>query len=356
MKGATLAIQEIKALGGPNFQLSVQDDGTIDTQKGSQLARGYGLGGYPIMLTRGGGVLGSELPAAKQYEMTEFDVNTALTALNGTPYYYTTSAQTVNGPAIGMAKFLQSKGIKSAVFAALTGLGATDKVWLTVGSTAMANAGIKVMGVVNVPLTATDFTAEAQQIIKLNPPAVYSTVVGNGGAVFSKEVRSMGYKGIIIGADYSPVEAKIAGSAWSDYYYGYDFFPYQNPPNPWSKIFLTESERAFNDPQPEKFYASTYDTMFVIWALVRQIVAQGGDPTKQGDAYVKAWNAQPTVPSIWGGDASTDGTSTYSPTTHGLVSRALSIAKANVNSSGIGSPVQVATFDNLTGANFKLVP
>jgi branched-chain amino acid transport system substrate-binding protein len=86
-----------------------------------------------------------------------------------------------------------------------------------------------------------------------------------------------------------------------------------------------------------------------MWDLVRRIIANGGDPNKQGEFYVNAFDQNPTFPSVYGNPGGVHGTSVFSPQTHTVIHRPVSYGQALGN----GGAQVLATADT-TGSGFQL--
>jgi branched-chain amino acid transport system substrate-binding protein len=129
-------------------------------------------------------------------------------------------------------------------------------------------------------------------------------------------------------------------------YVAFDNFDSAHPENGWSKIFIDEYVKA-NNTQPDYYAANYYEDTFVIWELIRRVLAAGGDP-KDGTALDKVFQTQPWFPSVYGGNQSTAGRIAFDAAkTHSVKRRPMSIAQFRN-----GAFVPLATY-NIGGADYS---
>ena len=81
---------------------------------------------------------------------------------------------------------------------------------------------------------------------------------------------------------------------------------------------------------------------------MRRIIAKGGDPTKQGTAYVDAINESGLFPSVYGTGVKT-GSLTFDLTTHALKHRPVAYGQALANGTG-----EIYANADTTGEDFAL--
>ncbi|WP_187368797.1 ABC transporter substrate-binding protein [Baekduia soli] len=167
------------------------------------------------------------------------------------------------------------------------------------------------------PLGATDYSSTVQKVKQLNPDVVLWMTFGADPAYQAKEMRRQGVNVINAAVDHTSIVAKLAGSAWKGWYFGFDNLDTANPPNPWSKFFIDNWKKDNNGDTPGYFNAGDYITAFAVARLMNDILKAGGD-IHNGDDYVKALEANPSFDHVYGGSATEVGkmvidTKTHSP-------------------------------------------
>lgn len=349
--GITLAVNHIKALGGPNLQVQARDNGLADPAKGVANAREWGNAGVPIVLTSGGATGFSELPYYPQYKMVGIEAGGATKINEGKPFFYQTRSEYPTDMMQGIVEYVKAKhpSFKKALWCTLDYGTAIDDAQESGVKAVLTGAGYQYLGKVLAPPTSTDYSAMLSSIRQANPDFVVCLFPGALAGIFMKQYATSGLNTQIIGQDYTPDAQKIAGSAMNNYEFAFDYFDANNPPNQWAKLFVSEYGKANKGALPTYYSANYYESTFLIWQLIREIIAKGGDPTKQGTAYVDAIAANPAFPSLYGGNGAAHGMKVIGLQTHSLVR--VPMVYASVNGSGTVSIL--ATF-NKGGTNFKL--
>ena len=351
--GITLAVKHIKALGGPDLAVKALDNALADPAKGVANARQWGGDGVPIVMTSGGATGFSELPYYSQYKMMGLESGGATTTNQGKPYFYQTRSEYPTDMMSGIVKYVAAKypSFKTVMYCQLDYGAAITSSQQQGVEQVLATTNFKYLGQNLAPADGTDFSSQISAIRKANPDFVVGLWPGAIAGIFMKQYATSGLKAPIIGFDYTPDAAKVAGKAFAPYQFAFDYFDAVKPPNKWATIFVDEYKAANKGALPTYYSANYYEATFLVWQMIREIIAAKGDPTKQGAFYTDALEANPTFPSLYGGDGGAHGMKTIdAKTTHSLVSVPMVYAEAGAT----GTPTILATY-NKGGKDFKLV-
>jgi branched-chain amino acid transport system substrate-binding protein len=341
--GLKLAVQHIKALG-PTINLNAIDSGFVDAADGVSMMRQFGESGYPLVFTSLGADGGAELPYFKDYNLFGLEAGGATAAFESIPFYYQTRALYPQGVLPPLVRYMQLKYPSLKRWAVLCNESVPTLVneELAFVQNVITAAGFEDVGSSLPSVIQTDFSTNIAQLQALKPDVVLSLLGGAQAGQFLKQYAVGGGQAKVVGIEYLPVVQQIAGNAAKGYIFCFDYFDPQNPPdNQWARLFLSEYRRMFGS-DPTYYSANYYETAFLAYALILRIIASGGDPTTPGDAYVNAFNQNPTFPSVYGGDGGATGQLVFDRTTHILVKRAVAVAEATGAS---GSPIVLATGD-----------
>ena len=348
--GIKLAVAHIAALGGPMLKVDARDNGLVDAAKGVANARQWGTSGIPVVLTSGAATVFSELPYYPQYKMVGFEPGGATKLNEGKPFYYQTRSEFPDDMLAGIVKYVQAvhPEWKKVSYCAIDYGAAVNDSQEAAVKKAVSGAGWEYLGRILASPTSTSYSATISSLRKAKPDFILCLFTGGLTGIFMKQYATSGLTAQVIGFDFTPDAAKIAGPAVGKYDFSFDYFDAANPPNDWAKIFVSEFKRSNGGQAPTYYSANYYESTFLIWQLIREIVAKGGDPTKQGTAYTEAISATPTFASVYGSGTG-HGTKQLDPKTHSLLHAPMVYANA-----ADGTPKVLATFDR-TGSGFKLI-
>ncbi len=352
LKGAQLGVEHLALAGGPKFTIVPKDDQSVNPTAQAQDARAFGEAHIPISLAQSGDQGG--LPLVGQYKILTFDGGGFGAEDYGKPFYWSGLATPVLASQPGLAKFIAAnfKGKNKIVSVGLGGVGVDVSTDENAIKSAFASQGLPMPTFIEGPsYTSTDYGPTVSSVVSANPDLIILQLYGPGLGLFMKGLASYGLKAPVIGVDYEPTSAQIAGSAMIGYMFVQDYFNPVNPGNPWGKLF-SESFQAKFGTAPVTFNANAYEEVFVFWNLIRRVLANGGDPTDSTQLQA-ALVADPTANSVYGPGAKT-GTLSWDVTTHALSHRTISVfqvqsATAAVSGSGLKA---LATCDE-TGSNYQ---
>jgi branched-chain amino acid transport system substrate-binding protein len=114
-----------------------------------------------------------------------------------------------------------------------------------------------------------------------------------------KRAREFGMKQPIVGIEFTPQIQSVAGAATEGYAYATDFFDPESD-QPRLKAFNTAYVQRNNAP-PEFYAASYFDGFNLLADCIQRARAQGGT-YYTGARMAEALRANPTVPTVFGGD------------------------------------------------------
>ena len=152
---------------------------------------------------------------------------------------------------------------------------------------------------------ATDYANTVARVRSSGAEAVFTFNTGNDHAYLLKQLRDGGFKGPVIGIEYTIDAAKIAGDTYNTYIFTADYFDPKTAVNPFAKQFV-EAYRAEYGEDPELYGANYYEEIFMILQLVRRALEQGKDP-HSSQSLLDVLQADPTFLSLYGGTASEPG-------------------------------------------------
>lgn len=353
LKGMHLAAAQIKAAGGPTFTFNVKDLAASTTAgatavtdwHASDIAMGLGAGFFAV---------GSMLPGMAQYKILVIDPGGGTsTVFQDKPYAWGGRAITPNDAFPGTLEWLKQKMPKASRFG-VTGynLGA-----LTTGAVAQLNkqgpqfgpSGSHVVGetLVPEPGTGTDnWPAAIGALRNMNPDVIWNWVWGSDPAAFMKAYGPSGMSAPVIGPDYQASSDSLAGSAFYGYMFAFDYFDPKSPKNPWAQMFVKAYEASYNE-SPDYYPANYYEQMFVLWELVKRVIAAGGDIHNGADLQT-ALESKPTFASVYGTGSET-GSLVWNTTTHTLAKRPMGLFKV-----GTGFKIEPLAYFNIGGVDFRL--
>lgn len=348
-RGPKLAVQHIKALGGPNIQLNIQDNGTGSPQAGVSNMRKFKAGGASVALTTYIADLGAQLPLAKNYEILLLDGAGGTGGLPASPYFWGTRANPEIDAVAGLFKYLDSAhpGIKSVSYAG-SDLGklTNDQVKKAIAKEC-SSRGHKFPDFLLFPVGKTDYSGEISQLKSASPDFIICGAFARDAGYFIKQARAAFPKVPIAEFGHTPDEVQIAGSAYDGVLLADDYFQPNQPTNPWAKLFVSSYQRAFNQ-LPDYYAASLYEDTFMVWQLIRKVLAQKGD-VKKGSDLQKALEADPTFPTVYGTDPAHAPTLSLDPATHSVAKREMGVYEWS------GGDMQPRAYFGIGASDFKLV-
>lgn len=149
------------------------------------------------------------------------------------------------------------------------------------------------------PIGATDYKSYISKIMAANPDFLALWQWGKDWGVAAKQAREMGFTKPIMGVEFTPDAAKLAGPASEGFEAVTDYFDAKSS-DPWSKSFVA-AYKARLGKEPEFYAANYYEGIYILAELIKKARAKGGDYWN-GKALRDALAEIKTFPSVYGGN------------------------------------------------------
>lgn len=347
-RGIKIAVKHISQLGGPDFNVQYYNDGSGVPADGVTAVREMASSKIGVCLASYNDDEGAMFSGVAEYKILSLDGGggTGLFG-NGKPYFWGLRANTPTGPLPGVVKYVQLKmpHVKTVAMD-IWDLGTFDTPILDDEKRRWTAAGRKFGPVEETAVGATDYSSAIQALKSANPDLVLTGLWGLDPGYFMKEYVTSGINKQVIGSEFTDVAQKVAGSAYNNYWYAFDFFNSYRPPNPWAALFVDEYRKTYGS-YPDFYAANYYEDTFIIWDLIRRVLAKGGDPTS-GTQLQDALEEKPQFPSVYGGDATHPGELVIDPVTHSPSRRPMGLFDYNYGN------IKPLAYFNIDGADFTL--
>lgn len=308
LRGLELGLAHVRAAGGPNIKLLTRDNG-MDTAKGVANVREFASNGTPFQFCDYAATLGAELPGYKDNKIFAIDPGGSIAGYAGSDFYYMTRPTPPEAYIGAQSAFLRERFPEGRKWALIGSDAGTDynNEEVRVSREAVAKAGYEWAGDTHVPFDETNFGSAFTRLSQGSPDVIQVNLYGEQLGVFLKQYATAGLDAKVIGIDFTPEAQKAAGTI-EEYYFSNDWFDPVNPTNDWADL-LVEEYRRVNDADPLYPAVQYYQAAFIVWDVIREIIAEGGDPTEPGtDAYVEALGRISSHQSVFGGSGKTLGT------------------------------------------------
>ncbi len=310
-QGATIAATMIKASGGPEIVLKLNDHNNGDVQASE-------IGARRLIEQENIQSLGVSYGAATQAlfpliassGVTTFWSGGANPAGLGQKDLWTTMALYAVDPSTGGLAFIAKKYPNAKRLAILgmleNGLGAVDeiapRVWPEV-----SGGDVAVKEIINIGTT--DFAPVIAKLKAAKVDVIFSTLFANDMGYMIKQVREANINVPILSVDLAtPSVPDIAGAAIAkECYLAVDaYFP--DNPNPYNKAFV-EAYKARYGTNPDYFAANFFEATNVVWVLIARTLKAGKTPGR--GSLSEAIEHDPNFVSVYGGSATQVGKMTF---------------------------------------------
>jgi len=148
------------------------------------------------------------------------------------------------------------------------------------------------------PVGATDYKPYLSKIMAANPDFLALWQWSKDWGIAVKQARDMGFTKPILGIEFTPDAAKIAGATADGYECIADYFDPQSP-DPWTKSFVANYKSKFGK-EPEFYAANYYEGVYILAELIKKAKAKGGDYWN-GKALRDSFAEIKSFPSVYGG-------------------------------------------------------
>lgn len=344
-----LAIKHIQQLGGPKFNLIVKDNKSGDPDAGVQAVRELGAQHVGMELASYSGDLGSMIPGIKKYKIFSLDGTGGTELAVNKPYFWGTIAKTPTDAFPGLGMYLQKKmpNVKKAAFCGWD-LGPLTNAILDDAKKVLAKSGITLVADERSAISETDYSSNIQKIKAANPDVVFIAMYTEDPGYFMKQYALAGInKPVFTFAD-TIAARQVAGPAYNNLYFAFDYFDGDHPTNPWAKFYVSEFKKTEPGYSPDFYSANTYEDFFTLWDCMRRVLKKGGN-VRDGVQLDAALQSNLTFKSLYGGSSSTVGTMTFNQSDHSVATRPMRILQFRN-----GTMNTLATFD-IGGKDFRLV-
>ncbi|WP_183097344.1 ABC transporter substrate-binding protein [Nocardioides pelophilus] len=351
--GAKLAAAQIKAAGGPDFQIVLKDHKSGDTQAGVQVTRELGQEGVHFALYSYFGVVGSALPGIEQYKILSLDGGGGTgVAGKGKPYFYGSRANTPHDSYDGVAQFIkQAHPDAKTVALAVSDYGPafTDEATQLLEA-ALEKQGLSLVTTEVLPVGSQDYSSSIAKLQSSGADVISLGTFGNDTGYFLKSLKAAGDDTPVIGAEYTSDLKDVAGAAADNYTFASDYFNAASPDNDWGKYFVESYTKAYPGADAPDFYAADYyEDMFTFWQVLQRLDAEGKKADNPDDVLA-AFTSDLAFPSVYGvsADGKPYGIYAFDASTHAPKIRQMGVYQFD------GTAVKpLATF-GIGGADFQM--
>ena len=328
-RGTDLAIKHIAAAGGPTIKAIYKDHKSGDPKAGTTAVNELGAAKVPAKMASYVDDLGAMFAGTQQFKIFTLDGGGGTSIFGqGLPYFWGTRAITPNDAIPGLLMYTKT-ALPDAKTVGLTGWDIGEPNTTKVVNDVIAKvkaAGYEYNGLRELfPPSSTDFAATLTKIKANEPDILLGSMYGQDPGFFMDQAQTAGLKATLYGFEFTPDGVSASKGTYDSvgWTFAYDYFDANNPISPWAKLFVDEFKSAYGD-DPDFYAANFYENTFVMWDVIRRVLAKGGD-INDGAQLDAAFQENLTVPSLYGGDSSTVGSYTLDPTTHSVIKRPMGV-------------------------------
>ncbi len=346
-----LAVEQIKAAGGPAIELSVKDIKGPDPVAAKQAASELAAEGVPAKITSMGDGLGAMLADTDKSKILSLDgVGGAQVFTKGTQYFYGTREVAPSDAAPGALEWFKRAHPQGRT----VGLVGVDLGPLNAAIQADMKAKIEAAGLTYNGLWETlspssqDYASMIAKVKKNEPDLLWVAFGGAAPGAFAAQAKSAGVKSELLGIEFTQEAVKASKGVLDreGFKFAMDYFDASKPSNPLAKLFAEAYEKAYGEPA-DFYAANAYEETLMVWDLIRRVIAEGGKP--DDSAQLKAaLEKDPKFASVYGGDAATVGALEIDLKTHGVAKRPMGVFEYKD-----GKVAPLATYD-VGGGDFRL--
>jgi branched-chain amino acid transport system substrate-binding protein len=315
-RGAKLGAEQIEASGGPTFKISIADHKSgqvppavagvrrLTTQdKISTLQTSYGAPSEAI------------IPLIQQNKVLSFNGGGSSPGQVGKDFLWQTRMLFAYDPADGGLAYLAREYPKVKKLAVVgteeNGVEAFKEKVPRIWPELVKGGELVAREIHDVGLT--DFGPVVARIKSSRADAVFTVSFGNDLGYLVKQLREANVDIPVMGIEFTEQACKIAGPAYDTYLFATDHYDPANE-SPWNVQYVKAHKAKYGN-EPEYYGTNYYEQMFVMWELVRRVIASGGDP-KSGADLQKALMEDPEFKSLYGGGPNEVGTMQFNPKDH----------------------------------------
>lgn len=299
-RGAQLAVDEINAKGGVDgtrLELVIEDHKSGNAQASvAAMNRLINIHDVKAVLTSYSPPTLAAAPIADEHNIFMINGGGVSAQLIGASKYLVHNRSLATDLARGIINRAKERGFKKmAIIAWKTDAGDSvreiaEKLWKEMGGEVVAEE-VVVPGSANID-------TQLAKIRVSNPDFVLAGVFRPDVGTVLKRAREIGIKVPILGIEYTPDDAKVAGDFAEGFEFTNDYFQ-PTDDNPWAQQFYNAYKKAY-DQEPDFYAANYYEAVYVIAELLRRAYAAGiEDP--DGADLMALLKKDPSVKSVYGG-------------------------------------------------------
>jgi branched-chain amino acid transport system substrate-binding protein len=315
-RGAKLGAAQIEASGGPSFKISIADhESGLVPPAVTGVRRLITQDSIATLQTSYGAPSEAIIPLIQQNKVLSFNGGGSSPGQVGKDFLWQTRMLFAYDPADGGLAYL-AREFPEVKRLALVGTEENGveafkekvpRIWpqLTKGGEIVARE-LHEVGL-------TDFAPVVARIKASGADGVFTVSFGNDLGYLVKQLREANVDVPVMGIEFTDQACKIAGDAYDTYMFATDHYDPENK-SPWNVEYVRTHKAEYGD-LPEYYGTNYYEQTFVIWELIRRVIASGGDP-KSGADLQKALMEDPEFKSLYGGSANKVGTMRFNPTDH----------------------------------------
>jgi len=323
-----MAVEQVLAAGGPTIKVTYADNKSGDPAASKDSMRQLIAAGVPAKLSSYSDGLGAMLEDTVKSKMLSLDgVAGAAIFAQGVPYFYGSRASAPLDVLPGALKYwAQVHPDKKKVGLLGWDLGPLNAVIQATVFKMIADAGLEFNGLwETVPITSNDYAASIAKIKANEPDLLIMGMANQAPAVYSVQAKSAGVKATALGIEFTQTAVAASKGVWSQdgFLFSMDYFDATNPVNPLAKTFV-DSYKTKYGTLPGFYAANAYEDVLAFWQLIRGAIAKGANPNNS-DALLAALEANPTFPSVYGGDSKAPGVLGIDLKTHTVSQRPMGL-------------------------------
>jgi branched-chain amino acid transport system substrate-binding protein len=315
-KGALLAAEQIGAAGGPAITITINDHQSGETPPSVNGVRKLiSQNKISFLQTSYGAPSEALIPILQQNKVLTFNGGGASPKQLFQDYLWMTRMVFAYDPTPGALNWLAENHPEAKRLATIgtleNGVEALEQLAPKIWPEYSDGGEIVAKEIHDVGLT--DFSQVIARVKSSTPDAIFTVSFGNDLGYMVKQFREAAVDIPIVGIEFTQDAQTIAGELYDTFVFATDYYDTTNP-NPWNVEFVKAHQEKY-DKDPEYYGANYYEQVFMIWDLMRRVLAEGGDPLS-GEALQQAMIQNPVFKSVYGGDAETVGEMSFDPEAH----------------------------------------
>jgi branched-chain amino acid transport system substrate-binding protein len=315
-KGALLAAEQVGAAWGPTVTITINDHESGEVPPSvNGVRRLITQEGISFLQTSYGAPSEALIPILQQNEILTFNGGGASPKQLFADFLWMTRMVFAYDPTPGALNWLAENYPDAKRLATIgtleNGVEALEQLAPRVWPEFMDGGEIVIKEIHDVGLT--DFSQVIARVNASTPDAIFTVSFGNDLGYMVKQFREAGVEIPIVGIEFTQDAQTIAGELYDTFVFATDYYDTQNQ-NPWNVEFVAAHQEKYGE-DPEYYGANYYEQVFVVWDLMRRVLAEGGDPLS-GAALQEALIQEPVFKSVYGGDAENVGEMSFDTESH----------------------------------------